>query len=211
MSSKAGYRGFMGWLLLTLVCAPGCISHPSNAPIQQRQWGPVLQGVQLSASLGNSLVAAGDTILLTIQIRNSSPNQIAVDVDYWKNREKPFVSAYLSSVAGNIIDITQTRGATTWPPPPISIDAGETKQWELAVDIKSGIERGDYIVIVSGKGETPCCGPGSLISWLISQTPMDNQAANLTWDWRAFCQLSGVSWPTSWLVVRGRRSSTSLR
>lgn len=56
-----------------------------------------------------------------------------------------------------------------------------------------------------------CSAEKSVIGWPVDSATKENQAATWREDWRAFCQLCGVSWATCWFVVVGRRSKTSLR
>lgn len=74
-----------------------------------------------------------------------------------------------------------------------------------------GLNRLTNIVDVTDYRPSSCSAEKSVIGWPVDSATKENQAATWREDWRAFCQLCGVSWATCWFVVVGRRSKTSLR
>ena len=153
-ADKTAYRGFMGWLLLTLICTAGCISQSRKLPVDTTPWGPEEHGVRLSASMTNYVVTADSTIILSIKIKNSSRNVITLPARQMEVPIVPDCTEELRNGSGKIYKLAHPIPFITMIIPPLQLKARETKEWKVPVDLKrdvgtAPIKPGDYALKVT--------------------------------------------------------------
>jgi len=137
-------------LLMIILFTAGCIRQPRTLPTQDSQWGPIVKGVQLSASLSDTVVTPRSTIALSLKVKNCSKHIIAVPPNYLVMHEAPECTVELRDGSGKIHTIDYRPMVITAVLLPISIHVGETKEWTVPVDLKRDVyDPGDYTLKVT--------------------------------------------------------------
>ena len=113
----------------------------AQAPFaDQAKWGGAVQGVQMSVSLTNHVLAVGSKAALLAEIKNSSTNVVTVFVS------DPIVNNFTVSLTNSekTYIIAEPSGAISAIFPPINIPSGETRNWEVTLTIGKDVQPGDY-------------------------------------------------------------------
>jgi len=136
-------------LIIILLAVVG-LAQPRNLSSQPAaNIQSVRTDVQLMVSLRNSVLLAGSTIPVKLQIVNSSTNTLTT------GPSKPGVPIFTMSLIkadGNRshpITITPDPEPITTVLPLINISAGETKVWDAQVALKKEIAPGDYLLMAT--------------------------------------------------------------
>jgi uncharacterized lipoprotein YajG len=141
---------FDAMLMMTLLTG-ACMAQPNSLHDQSKEaakWGNAVEGVQLSVSLTNNIVAVGSTMALSARIKNSSTNPISV---YVKDPRSDF-EVYITNKSGKVFKISpdpDTNSPVYAIFAPIFINAGESHEWIIPETIGKDVASGDYTLKVT--------------------------------------------------------------
>jgi uncharacterized membrane protein len=121
-------------------------SAQASGPQLVKSWGKSIEGVQLSITLSNNLIATGSRATIVAEINNSSTNDIYIGESSYNNRD---FKVFLESSDGKLFKLTPNLT----PGEQISsrmirrrLKPGESHNWNILVTIGKNIEPGDYML-----------------------------------------------------------------
>lgn len=137
-------------VILTLASAISAAAQTNNFSLPTKYPHP--DRVRMLLSLSNAVVTAGSTVTLSIQLENTSTNDLPVArlIKRGKGLNVPDFDVELINPAGHADRLSpESELFSIAPslPPPIRVKPGEAGRWDVEVTIKKHTEPGDYRIV----------------------------------------------------------------
>jgi hypothetical protein len=129
--------------------AISCTAQTKSLSISTESWGAVTNGVQVSASITNSMVAAGAVLYFSITVKNGSTNTIVMGGNQ-SQHGVPYVEGELVNKSGERFRIRPKRVDPRYLEPSIYVGPQVTTNWNVRLPLIAFEENGFVKNIPSG-------------------------------------------------------------